>query len=85
MGTAPVSYTHLDVYKRQDLQGVMTWQGAQGTTVGEYLVGMYENRTDRKLPQTTLRQLYHEKYASGALPSLPRLTLLDGQLYLDSQ
>lgn len=72
------------VFAAEDLQGVMTWQGAQGTTVGEYLVGMYENRTDRKLPKVTLRQLYHEKYASGALMPLPRLTLLDGQLYLDS-
>ena len=73
------------VFAAEDLSGVMTWQGAQGTTVGEYLVGMYENRTGKKLPQTTLRELYHEKYASGALPALPRLRLVDGQLYLESR
>lgn len=70
------------VFSTDDVEGTLAWKGAQGNSVGEYLVGMYENRTGGKRKGVTLRQLYYEKYRSQTLPDLPRLTISDGQLYL---
>lgn len=71
------------VFSAADVEGTLAWKGEQGSSVGEYLVGMYENRTGGGRKGVTLRQLYYEKYRSRTLPALPRLTLSEDQLFLE--
>lgn len=59
------------------------WQSPQGTSLGEYLEGILENRlpSQRKKP-VTLRELYHARSQGESLPELPKLLLGEKELEL---
>ena len=68
------------VFRTQMLSDVFRWQGAQQSSVGEYLQGIQENRTSGQQKKgVTLREVYHQFYKDGTLPWLPSVWV-DGEL-----
>ena len=68
------------VFRTQMLSDVFRWQGAQQSSVGEYLQGIQENRTSGQQKKgVTLREVYHQFYKDGTLPWLPSVWV-DGDL-----
>lgn len=72
---------NLYVFRTADAKEVLKWKGAQGTSLGEYLLGLLENRVSgQQRKGVTLRELYHQKYKNGTLPELPEIRLKDKQI-----
>ncbi len=68
------------VFCTQMLPEVFSWQGAQQSSVGEYLQGIQENRTSGQQKKgVTLREVYHQFYKDGTLPWLPSVWV-EGEL-----
>lgn len=68
------------VFRTKLLSEVFRWQGAQQSSVGEYLQGIQENRTSGQQKKgVTLREVYHQFYKDGTLPWLPTVWV-DGDL-----
>lgn len=64
------------VFRTENPEEVLDWKAKSGTSVGEYLTGLLENRTTGQQKRgVTLRQLYHERYQSGTLPAMPEIRL----------
>lgn len=64
------------VFYAEDPEEILGWQGTSGTSVGEYLAGILENRTDSHgTPGVTLRQVYHQYEKDGSLVKLPEVRL----------
>ena len=63
----PVSYTHLDVYKRQDLNKLPNTSSA-GTTVGYQYDGLTE---EDRFVQKVLREYYDKMYKENLSHSDP--------------
>ena len=60
------------------------WQGAQQSSVGEYLQGIQENRTSGQQKKgVTLREVYHQFYKDGTLPWLPSVWVNSDLLEVD--
>lgn len=71
------------VFRAADPKEVLKWTGSQGSTAGEYLQGILENRpAGEQISGTTLRRLYYEKEKSGTLPQLLRIRVSDEALTL---
>lgn len=65
---------NLYVFQTVAPEEVMSWQGGNGTSVGEYLTGIMENRmTGQHKKGVTLRELYHSWYEKEPLPRLPEI------------
>lgn len=64
-----------------DISGVMEFEDAKSSSVGEYLKGIYENRPFGQAKKgVTLRDAYVSWYKGSGLPPLPRLVLEEGEL-----
>ena len=64
------------VFYAEDPEEILRWQSESGTSVGEYLTGILENRTGmEKNTGVTLRQVYSRFYRDGELPELPEVHL----------
>lgn len=64
------------VFQAEDISQVMKYNGTQGNSLGDYLVGIYENRPYGKSTSgITLRQVYKTWYDSGQLPALPQVAI----------
>ena len=70
------------VFRADDAAEILSWRGAQGGSVGEYLQGLLENGFDgrQKGSGVTLRELYHQKYKTDELPPLPKVILKNEEL-----
>ena len=70
------------VFRGKNAREILSWQGAKGSSVGEYLQGLLENGFDGRQNGTgvTLRELYHEKYKTGTLLTLPKVVLENDEL-----
>ena len=72
------------VFRTQMLSDVFHWQGAQQSSVGEYLQGIQENRTSGQQKKgVTLREVYHQFYKDGTLPWLPSVWVNSDLLEVD--
>ncbi len=72
------------VFRTQMLSDVFRWQGAQQSSVGEYLQGIQENRTSGQQKKgVTLREVYHQFYKDGTLPWLPSVWVNSDLLEVD--
>ncbi|MDD5803258.1 GerAB/ArcD/ProY family transporter [Blautia sp. HCP3S3_H10_1] len=59
----------------------VAWTSPQETSLGEYLLGLLENNPNGSPGQAvTLREVYHEFYDRGALPSLPEIKIQGAEL-----
>lgn len=64
------------VFRAKDPGEILEWKGGSGTSVGEYLVGMLENRTSgQKKKGVTLREVYNQRYLTGGMVILPRVRI----------
>lgn len=69
------------VFQASNPEEVLKWTGSQGSTAGEYLQGILENRPQgKRIAGTTLRQLYYEKEKNGTLPVLCRVFVSEDSL-----
>lgn len=69
------------VFQTADVSAALGWQGTQGSSVGQYLLGMLENRTySQEKKGVTLRELYHGQYQWGSLPRLPQIVVREQEL-----
>lgn len=79
----PLVGEDLYVFRTGDVEEVMAYQGADDQTIGEYLVGIYENRPyPQKKTGVTLRQVYNSWYGQEGLPALPLIKLRESGPYL---
>lgn len=62
------------VYRTRDLAGVMETNGNQVESLGEYLSGIYENRTDSEKP-LILRRVYSTFHNEKRVEEFPMITL----------
>ncbi|MBQ7371286.1 MAG: GerAB/ArcD/ProY family transporter [Blautia sp.] len=82
----PMVGENVYVFYTENPVDILDWQGGSGTSVGEYLVGILENRTDgRGTPGVTLRQVYHQYEKDGSLPQLPEVRLEGNVLSIDGR
>ena len=62
------------LFYTQDPSEILKWQGMSGTSVGEYLAGILENRMHEKGEKgVTLREACHQFYETGTLRELPEV------------
>jgi hypothetical protein len=74
----------LYVFSSEDAAKVLNWQSEQGTSVGEYLRGILENRIRKKQEKAvTLRDVYYSWYQNGSLPELPVIRFVNDELLVD--
>lgn len=74
------------VFRTEMLAEVFDWKGAQGSSVGEYLQGIQENRTTGQQQKgVTLREVYHQFYKDGTLPELPEVWINGDLLETDQE
>lgn len=66
----------------EDVGTVMGENGVEVTSLGEFLSGIYENRTDQEKPMT-LGNIYREMHNRGRIPRLPQVTADKGQIFVD--
>lgn len=72
------------VFRTSNAKKALNWQGAGGTSIGEYLQGLLENRTPpQQKDGTTLRELYHARYQDGILPDLPEVAFADKEIQVN--
>lgn len=64
------------VFRTDDTKKLLEWSGTGGSSIGEYLTGLLENRTaGQQKNGVTLRQIYYQWYDDGGLLPLPLVTL----------
>lgn len=64
------------VFRTEDPKGVLEWRNGKGTSIGEYLTGMLENRmSENQRKGVTLREVYHSRYQRGEMPLIPEIRL----------
>ena len=76
----PLAGEDIYLFRTGDPEAVLKWDSG-GASIGDYLTGLLENRVPAQQKEgVTLRQVYHQWYQGGTLLSLPKITLVDGEL-----
>lgn len=70
------------VFRAESPADILAWTGDGGTTAGEYIRGLMENRMSGQQNGVTLRDLYYRKYKEGMLADLPEIRIQDKQLQI---
>lgn len=64
------------VFRTENPKEVLEWKNGKGTSIGEYLTGLLENRMSGQQKRgVTLREVYHQRYQSGMMPELPEIRI----------
>lgn len=64
------------VFRTENPKEVLEWKNGKGTSIGEYLTGLLENRMSGQQKRgVTLREVYHQRYQSGTMPELPEIRI----------
>lgn len=64
------------VFRTENPKEVLEWKNGKGTSIGEYLIGMLENRmAGEQKKGVTLREVYHKRYLSGEMPQIPEIRM----------
>ena len=66
----------------EDVEAVMGENGVEVESLGEFLSGIYENRTYHEKP-ITLGKIYREMHNRGEIPRLPQVSADKGQIFVD--
>lgn len=72
------------VYRAEDLEGVMGVNGNQVESLGEYLSGIYENRTDYGKPWI-LRRVYSTLHNEKRIPEFPMIRLWENGIQVEME
>lgn len=70
------------VFGTEDMKTVMGINGNQVESLGKYLSGIYENRTEDIHP-ITLSQMYRELHNQGKILQIPEITMDGGELIIE--
>ena len=71
----PLAGENSYLFRTEDPEKILNWNNG-GTTAGEYLKGLLENRLpEDKKEGVTLRQAYYQWYKDSTLPEFPRISL----------
>lgn len=69
------------VFRTENPKEVLEWKNGKGTSIGEYLIGMLENRMSGEQKKgVTLREVYHQRYLNGEMPELPEIRLNENEI-----
>lgn len=69
------------VFRTENPKEVLQWKKGNGTSIGEYLIGMLENRTSGQQKKgVTLRQVYNQRYLTGGILILPEIRLANNEI-----
>ncbi len=72
------------VFEGENVDKLMKMNQSLGTSLGEYLTGIYENRlTGRQKKGVTLKEVYYRWYEEKKLPDLPVIQETDGKLSVE--
>lgn len=72
---------NLYVFWAEDPEEVLAWKGRGGSSVGEYLIGILENRTSGQQKRgVTLREVYHGWYQADVLIWLPEIRVSEKEM-----
>lgn len=79
--TEPFIGENVYVFQTENPKEVLEWKNGSGTSIGEYLIGMLENRmAGEQKNGVTLREVYHERYLNGRMPELPEIRLKESEI-----
>lgn len=71
----------LYVFQAENASEILSWQGEDNSSVGEYITGLVENRMSGKNTiVVTLRELFYERYKEDRLLMLPSVSIENGSL-----
>ena len=71
----------LYVFQAENASEILSWQGEDNSSVGEYITGLVENRMSGKNTMVvTLRELFYERYKEDRLLILPSVSIENGSL-----
>ena len=72
------------VFEGENVDNLMNLNQSLGTSLGEYLTGIYENRPAKKKREgVTLKEVYYNWYENRLLPKLPKLKEKEGTLEVE--
>lgn len=74
------------LFSGENVDDILDFGSTLGTSTGEYLVGIYENRPKEDAQQgVTLRDAYLGWYEEGELPSIPELKLDSEKIWIEEK
>lgn len=69
------------IFQTENPEELVGWKNQKGTSLGEYVTGIMENRTNgQKEKGVTLREVYYQVAKEQNLPELPTIIMGDGTL-----
>ena len=69
------------VFQTENPEALVGWKNQQGTSLGEYVTGIMENRSHgQKEKGVTLREVYYQDAKRGKIPELPEIVMGEGEL-----
>ena len=69
------------MFESENSSEILSWQGEDNSSVGEYITGLVENRMSGKNTMVvTLRELFYERYKEDRLLMLPSVNIENGSL-----
>lgn len=70
------------VFATENVENVMEQNGTTVESLGEFLTGIYEDRTVPEAP-VTLGRMYRELHNEEEIPELPGIKVGEGQIYVE--
>ena len=84
MKSDPLVGEDMYVFEGENVDNLMNLNQSLGTSLGQYLTGIYENRLEgRERKGVTLKEVYYFWYEENRLPELPTLTEENGQIQVN--
>ena len=69
------------IFKAENPENLVSWKNSKGTSLGEYVTGIMENRTSgQKEKGVTLRDVYYQTSKDQTLPELPTIVMEQDEL-----
>lgn len=69
------------VFQTENPEALVGWKNQQGTSLGEYVTGIMENRNHgQKEKGVTLREVYYQDAKREKVPELPEIVMGEGEL-----
>ena len=69
------------IFRTENPEALVGWKNERGTSLGEYVTGILENRTKGQQEKgVTLRELYYQISKDGTLPEVPTIVMEQEEL-----
>ena len=84
MKSDPLVGEDMYVFEGENVDNLMNLNQSLGTSLGQYLTGIYENRLEgRERKGVTLKEVYYFWYEENRLPELPTLMEENGKIQVN--